>query len=47
MIPQLRPRYPFGRRLHHGLVGIGLIVGGVVLAWDDRHDFPWWPAKKF
>jgi uncharacterized Tic20 family protein len=31
-------------RIHHGLVGLWLVIGGIIgawLIWDDRHDFPW------
>lgn len=46
MIPQLGPRYLLGRRVHHGLVGVVLAAIGVVLAWDDRHDFPWQLSRR-
>jgi hypothetical protein len=41
IVPQGRPRYPFGRRLHHGLAGAVLALVGIVLMVDDRHDWPW------
>ena len=30
-----------GKRIHHGLVGAGLIIGGAILSWHDRADWPW------
>lgn len=42
----LRRVYFAGRRVHHGLVGAGMVAVGAVLAWGDRHDFPWLPARE-
>lgn len=39
--PDLRRVYVCGRRLHHGAVGVGLIVAGLILVVDDMADFPW------
>jgi hypothetical protein len=33
--------YLCGRRLHHGLVGLGAAAIGAVLMLHDRRDFPW------
>ena len=33
--------YVCGRRLHHGLVGLGAAAIGAVLMVHDRRDFPW------
>lgn len=33
-------------RVHHGLVGVMLITGGVILILDDLPDFPWSPFEK-
>lgn len=30
-----------GARIHHGMVGVALILIAVYLILDDRHDFPW------
>ena len=30
-----------GCRIHHGLVGLGMLVGGVWLMVKDIADFPW------
>lgn len=32
--------YILGYRIHHGLVGEGLIIAGGILLWADRRDFP-------
>lgn len=32
--------YILGCRIHHGLVGEGLVLAGGILFWTDRHDFP-------
>ena len=33
--------YICGRRLHHGLVGLGAAAIGAALMLHDRRDFPW------
>lgn len=33
--------YIAGKRLHHFWIGVALLIPGAMLAWDDRHDFPW------
>ncbi len=38
---KLRRTYIFGRRLHHGAVGVLGLIASVVLILDDRRDFPW------
>jgi hypothetical protein len=39
--PILRRTWVCGARLHHGLVGVGLVIGGIALIIDDWHD-KWW-----
>lgn len=30
LVPQGRPRYPYGYRLHHGAVGLGLLAASAL-----------------
>lgn len=36
-----RRTWILGARIHHGLLGLAMLVGGLILIVDDRHDFPW------
>jgi hypothetical protein len=38
--------FVFGRRSHHGLAGVALLVIGVALIIHDRHDWPWIPHRR-
>lgn len=38
---QRRRVWVLGARIHHGALGVALVVVGAWLIWDDRRDFPW------
>ena len=46
LVPDFGPRYVAGRRVHHGLVGVVLLLVGAWLALDDAKDFPWKPNRR-